>query len=396
MIRTKMIDDDSVKWVSENIFESQDGIIDLTSMSPVNGSYSSIDAMGFIWSMKPDPYESILFSSKNLTPLRIDIEVYINDSLITSTDITRLRINADVMRTEIRENGLVGTLFVPENPSNIPAIIDLTGSGGGMSETRAALLASHGYISLALAYFGSESLPKTLTNIPLEYFKKALEFLQHQNGVDPEKTGIMGGSRGGELALLLGATYPEIKCVIGYAPSIYRCPGAEGPAWILNDNPLPFISSSGDEQVMAEIQKSIASGEATSFLPMFSSIINDPGAIKGTEIPIENINGNILLISGQDDQLWPSSIMSEIAIERLTKEGFEFKYKHLSYPNAGHMIGTPYKPTTISEAAHPVNGILMKLGGTAKGKAYASKDSWQQIMEFLEKSFKTDSNYISE
>jgi dienelactone hydrolase len=259
-----------------------------------------------------------------------------------------------------------------------------------MSETRAALLASHGYASLALAYFGSGSLPKTLTDIPLEYFKKAIEFLQQQKGIDPDKIGIIGGSRGGELALLLGATYPEIKCVIGYVPGIYRCPGAEGPAWILNDKPLPFISSSGDEKVMAEIQKRMASGKATSFLPMFSSIISDPNAITGTEIPIEKINGDILLISGQDDQLWPSSIMSEIAINRLKRHNFKHNYKHLTYPDAGHMISTPFKPTTISAAKHPVNGIFMELGGTSEGNAYASADSWQQVLKFLDESFKLD------
>ena len=389
-LRASMFDDDSVKWVSENIYEPKNGIVDLTSISPTAGSYSSIDAMGFIWSMKPDPYKSIQFSSKYLTPLKIQIEAYINDTLVTSTDITRLRIKADVQRTEIREDGLVGTLFVPKGADPKPAVIDLTGSGGGMSESRAALLASHGYISLALAFFGIESLPETLTNIPLEYFEKAIRFLQKHERVDEDRIGVIGGSRGGELSLLLGSTYPEIKCVIGYVPSIYRCPGAEGPAWTLNGIPLPFVSSTGDEKIIADIQKSIAAGEATSFLPMFNSIINDLEAIKGTEIPIENINGNILLISGQDDQLWPSTRMSEIAIERLTAKSFEFEYMHLSYPNAGHHIGTPFKPTSISEAKHPVNGVLMKLGGSPEGNAYAGMDSWQQVLKFLYESFQFD------
>jgi dienelactone hydrolase len=391
MLRATVVDDDSVEWVSENIFMPKNGFVDLTTAAPTSGSYVSPDAMGFIWSMVPaDTNTAVLFSSKNLTPLTVNLQVYIENSLVVSTEITRLRIKEGIQRTEIRDNGLVGTLFIPKGTVQLPAIIDLSGSGGGMSETRAALLASHGYISLSLAYFGMESLPETLTNISLEYFRKAIEFLQQQERVNPKNIGIIGRSRGGELALLLGATYPQIKCVIGYVPGIYRCPGDRGPAWILNDEPLPFISSSGDEKVMAEIQRSIASGEATSFLPMFTSIINDPSAIKGTEIPIENINGSILLISGQDDQLWPSATMSEIAIDRLTTEGFEFEYKHLSYPNAGHYIGTPFKPTSISEAKHPVNGVFMKLGGTPEGNAYANMDSWQQVLKFLKESFKND------
>jgi hypothetical protein len=79
--------------------------------------------------------------------------------------------------------------------------------------------------------------------------------------------------------------------------------------------------------------------------------------------------------------------MSEIAIDRLTREGHMFGYNHLSYPNAGHLIGTPFKPTSISEAKHPVNGVFMKIGGTPEGNAYANMDSWQQVLKFLKESF---------
>ena len=387
-LRSTMFDDDSIKWVSVNTFMPSDGVIDLASISPISGSYDTIDAMGFIWSMKPmDINKSVLFSSKNTTPLKVQIEVYLNDSIVTTSNLSRLRVQPDVDRTEIREEGLVGTLFVPKGAKNKPGIIDLTGSGGGLNEIRAALFASHGYVTFALAYFGSESLPKTLTNIPLEYFEKAIQYLRQQEGIDPNRIGIIGSSRGGELSLLVGSTYSEIKCVIGYVPSIFRCPGAEGAAWTLNGEPLPFISQTGDMQVMAEIQKNIAEGDAVSFTPWFNSVIIDRNALRDTEIPIEKINGPILLISGQDDKIWPSAQLSKIAIQRLKTNNFEHKVKHLTYPNAGHLIGPPYRPTTMLEAMHPVNGILMKLGGTPDGNAHACADSWQQILAFLKESF---------
>lgn len=390
-LRATISDDDSVKWVSVNTFLPSNGVIDLASISPISGSYNTIDAMGFIWSMKPmDSNKSVFFSSKNLTPLKVQIEVYLNDSLVAASNLSRLRVQPDVHRTDIREKGLVGTLFVPKGAINKPGIIDLTGSGGGLSEIRAALLASHGYVTFALAYFGSESLPKTLTNIPLEYFEKAIQYLKQQEGVDPNRIGIIGVSRGGELSLLVGSTYSEIKCVIGYVPNIFRCPGVEGAAWTLNGMPLPFISSTGNMQLMAEIQKKIATGEAVSFTPWFNSVICDRDALRDTEIPVEKINGSILLISGQDDKLWPSAVLSEIALQRLNANNFKHKVKHLTYPNAGHTIGPPFRPTTILEAVHPVSGILMKLGGTPAGNAHACVDSWQQILAFLKESFNVD------
>jgi hypothetical protein len=48
-----------------------------------------------------------------------------------------------VTRREIRERGLVGTLFTPPGPGPHPAIVMLAGSGGGIMEARAALFAAH-------------------------------------------------------------------------------------------------------------------------------------------------------------------------------------------------------------------------------------------------------------
>lgn len=61
-----------------------------------------------------------------------------------------------------------------------PGIIDLFGSGGGLCEYRASLLAGHGFAVLALAYFRFEDLPEYLSDVHLEYFEEALAFLlQH-------------------------------------------------------------------------------------------------------------------------------------------------------------------------------------------------------------------------
>ena len=83
-----------------------------------------------------------------------------------------------------------------------------SGSAGGLTATMAAaLLAAHGYPSLALAYFKAPGLPQTLSSIPLEYFTSALEELRAQPGVDRNHVLVAGESRGGEAALLVGAHF---------------------------------------------------------------------------------------------------------------------------------------------------------------------------------------------
>lgn len=51
------------------------------------------------------------------------------------------------------------------------------GGSGGLLESRASLLASHGFVCLALAHCGFEDLPIQPEKIDLEYFEEAANFL---------------------------------------------------------------------------------------------------------------------------------------------------------------------------------------------------------------------------
>lgn len=105
----------------------------------------------------------------------------------------------------------------------------------------------------------------------------------------------------------------------------------------------------------------------------------EPGDLKRAEIPVERISGPVLLISGADDQLWPSARLSGVAAERLEEHDHPYSYEHLSYEDAGHLIGAPYVPTT---------GANHRYGGTPKGNARANEDSWQRVLELLHERLK--------
>ena len=113
----------------------------------------------------------------------------------------------------------VGRLFIPPGRGPHPVVIVLSGSGGGFDLDKAAVLSRHGLATLALAYFGIAPLPTWLHRIPLEYFEAALTWLCAQPEIDSERVGILGVSRGAELALLLGSTFPQIRAIVAYAPS---------------------------------------------------------------------------------------------------------------------------------------------------------------------------------
>ena len=78
---------------------------------------------------------------------------------------------------------------------------------GGIRGFTAALLAAHGYTTFTLGYFALDGLPQELKEIPLEYFKRAIDWFRSQPDVIPDLLGVVGSSRGGELALLLGSKF---------------------------------------------------------------------------------------------------------------------------------------------------------------------------------------------
>jgi dienelactone hydrolase len=268
----------------------------------------------------------------------------------------------------------------------------LSGSGGGLSEAGAALYASHGYAGFALAYFNYEDLPQDLVDIPLEYFETAIAWLQRQARLDGDRIVVSGTSRGGELVLLLGATFSAVKGVIGYVPSgiVHGGIGRNGvrgasPAWTFRGEAVPWMQPRPDK--LSPEPPPTPTGQPIPLTPRFLRGLEDQEAATRAEIPVERINGPVLLISGQDDAMWPSEQLAEIARRRLEAHQFPHPFRHLAYAGAGHMIGTPYQPTTVVASRHALTGEMVAYGGTPRGYARARAESWREILKMLAETF---------
>lgn len=397
VLRAVCYDDEGLRWESRATFEAdEDGRVDPARHAPKYGTYSGVDPMGLFWSMHNDegPNSGTMFANDELGPFHVVIQLEIDGEVRESRRLVRQRILASVTRNEIRERGLVGTLFLPEAEGFVGAVIVVGGSDGGLSEGSAALLASRGFAALALAYFKEESLPEELAEIPLEYFETAIAFLGDHSAIDADRIAVQGASRGGELALLLGATFPQIRAVVAFVPSGLVWPGCcsseaiRRPAWTYKGKPvtpLEFDLQDPDMQARHTTERAmIQAREPLALTPKFRLAVEKATNVQAATIPVERTRGPILLISGQADGVWPSRELAEISVRRLREREFPFTFDHLSYEDAGHVFDYPFRPTTVSDVVPSQRPMVMRLGGTPAGNARAARETWSRVLAFYE------------
>lgn len=361
-------------WSSTASFIAQNGQIDF-SQKPISGSYSVASREGLFWSMLPSDYkfnEDIFHPSEKY---QIDVKLSIGEKFLSQTSFVRRLAQEKLIIQKSRTAESYYDLVIPKNGGKKAAILLLGGSEGGLDSGNAQIIASHGYVVMSLAYFGVAPLPLELKEIPLEYIQHNVKILRAHPQVDSLRVFIWGTSRGGELALLTAATFPEFfRAVVAMVPSHTVWQGltkenAAVSSWTYKGQPLPFLSGIVEESDFKQAPFKLR--------PLFERALKLSNTF-AAEIPVEKIDAPILMVSGGDDQIWPSSIMANAVVERLKRNQYPHNYVHLSYPGAGHFIGLP---------AWPTSGRIfnsMYAGGTQEADGMAGSDSWPRVLDFLQ------------
>lgn len=370
-IRAELMDGEDHPWAAEAEFVADSaGVVDTARQAPVKGSYKTVSAMGLVWSMKPTAKDVHVYRPpRDLAPQTIAFHLLVGEKDVATAQLTQIAVAAGVRQFKV-EGTLRGVYYVPAGEGKHAAVLVLGGSEGGMPTRRAAWLASHGYAALALCYFRCEGRPNALLRIPLEYFGEALGWLANRPEVDGERLGVMGTSRGGELALQLGSMYPALKAVVAYVPSNVRVAACCGfrppqPAWTYRGQDLLFV------------------------LPGFG----DPAREMMAKIAVEKTHGGILMIGAESDAVWPSAQMVEEADSRLRESHFGFPLVELVYQHAGHRAGMPQiGPTWEKDSRRPMMpGGSTDFGGTPEGNAWSTLDAIPKVLGFLGEALKTSS-----
>lgn len=363
------------------------GAVDLATSVPLAGSWGTADADGVFWSAPPSGQPSF--------EVEFRVQSLADPERAASRSYRRLPLNEGVDATPLDDGTTVGVLARPSGIApgeKRPGVLVFGGSEGGTGsgELQAYYLAQLGYVTMGVGYFAAPGLPADLDRVPLEILETDLSFLAAQPDVDPSRIAVMGGSRGGELALILGAYFPEsVHAVVAQVPSGYvwgSLAGGGTSAWTYQEEELPFIPSGGGWP-----DSYYEDGELHYVLtPMFQHSVENASeeARAAATIEVDRTSGPILLLGAEEDALWPSCELSQVSWDLLAANEHRAEHPDAFHclSGAGHAaVGLVGLSTLESEAYYsPENQAWMDLGGTPEANGRAQRQSNTITREFLE------------
>ncbi|XP_064417182.1 peroxisomal succinyl-coenzyme A thioesterase-like [Latimeria chalumnae] len=360
-----------------------EGTVRVNQQESLGGSYSGREPMGLIWSMKPRPGSKpdLRFRKDEVTvPDLVDISVFdghvfgdfLQKKPLAIVPVERCYMALGVKRVEIRQNGVVGTLFLPPGPGPFPAVLDLWGAIGGLYEYRAALLAANGFASLTVAYMSHKDLPgpKGVINVGPDYFE-AFQILQSHPQVDADRVAIVGRCVGALIALFVTTEVPSInpKCLVSVS-GFHILPLGRTQRDILG-----FLLSQTEKIRLDENGHMI-------WKYIWLPIPEDPSR----KVAVGKLQCPLLLVSGEDDCSFPLVELAEDIRKMMEAAGNAHLLTSVSYPGTGHLIDPPYCPhIPFSKMDIPTKSkkVVVRWGGEPQLHARAQEDSWRKILEFL-------------
>lgn len=373
-----------------------DGRLDLATQAPLDGgSYSGADLRGLLWSMQPQRDGDAATYGDG----EVRFTAQIGDQTV-ATQTLRLREAAATLQTRdatpfpgARLAWLPGTGAAT---AKRPAVIALGGSEGGSAVLRtAALLASHGYAVLGLPYYAPGSwgasgpippelptLPAAFADIPVDRLQQARDWLAQQPEVDASRIALYGVSKGAEFALLAASKMPWVTSVVAIVPSDVVWEGwgpgvvpGQRASFSWQGKPLAFVPYLDFDKEFLGFQ----TGQPVLIRrPQDKGRAAHPERVAPARIAVEDFAGPLLIVGGNDDQVWDSGGMAANILKTRSAAGRQTQA--LIYRDAGHALsGSGWSPTT------QYNAGPMKMGGRPDADARAQAEAFQQTLLFLQR-----------
>ncbi|XP_024154748.1 acyl-coenzyme A thioesterase 1 [Oryzias melastigma] len=372
-IKASSTDEKGVLFSSSATYRADgNGDIDLVRDASLSGSYVGVEPMGLLRTLKPNTLNTLFIKEKALEPHMVKFSVHDEEDQILAEAINERLLMADgVSRVSVKEGSFHGVLFTPPGEGPFPAVLDLCTF---MSEKRASLLASKGFVVLAVPVFFEK--PDVSGKMHLDHFEEAVTFLKQVPQVGSRGVGVISRSKGGDIALSLAAFVPGIEAVVW----INGCNANVGIPLFYKKQPIL-------SPIMFDFSKVIPTDSGANIIKY---AVENPldEKNKGSLVPIERAAGRFLFVASEDDLNWDSTAYVEAMVERLKRHG-RSNFETVFYPAAGHLLEPPYGPFCPS-ALHGMLNFPVMWGGEPRTHAEVEVKLWKKIQEFLKTHLKCD------
>ena len=275
-------------------------------------------------------------------------------------------------------DGRPGLLALPPGAAPAggwPAVACFGGSEGGFESQvgHANLLASHGFAALAASWVPEGA---TIASVPLERFATAAAASGRPRRGGPERLAGMAVSRGAEglLGAVSRGTGADCRGLVLVSPSsvTWQAIGSDGeipdtPSWTLGGQPVPWVPVPSGALMPQLVRNAWRVGRDTAehrptllrLRPAYEAGLDAARGRADATIAADRAGCPLLLLTGTDDQIWPSGPMADALLDRRERADARGPDdRHVSYPGAGHLIRLGVLPTD----AQWTGGIAM--GGT--------------------------------
>lgn len=135
-----------------------------------------------------------------------------------------------------------------------------------------------------------------------------------------------------------------------------------------------------------------ADGEPVAYVPLYDGVEDDEDepavvrfrrtvdrapaeALERAALPVAGVDGPVVLVSGREDRIWPSTTFGETLGERFDGLDRPWSHAHHAFDDAGHAITVPYEPLEES--------VLEYMGGSRAGTLHAASVAWERSLECL-------------
>ncbi|MER5546035.1 acyl-CoA thioester hydrolase/BAAT C-terminal domain-containing protein [Streptomyces sp. NPDC002589] len=280
------------------------------------------------------------------------------------------------MAIEITEHELAEpweSFLVEPASGSSNGVLVLSGSSGRVERERCRLFAREGMIAASIRWFGGRGQSPGICEIPLETFVAATGLLRDRGA---RRVSVLGVSKGAEAALHLSVLSDCADAVIALAPTSVTWanvgPGSDGldrpyrSCWTWQGQPLPFVPYD-DTWTPTEPE-----GAPVSVLGWYErSLATYADRLAAAAIPVEKAAGDLVLVAGGADRMWPALSFARELADRRAAAGRPVRL--VTRQDAGHRTLFP------GEVAPPAS-VHFDHGGTAEAGAALGAAAWPHVL----------------